>query len=531
MKVLLVQPPVEDFYYTRIRTYPLGLLYLATKLKDICEVKIFDFTQKRKPRRVESPFPELKEYYREGIETPFSLFRRYSRYGYTDGEIERVIVEENPDIICISSLFSAYSSFAASVAKIAKRVKSDAITIFGGHHATSLAGLLLKEEFVDYVIRGEGETPLFELIGLLQGRKSKDLKDIEGLCFKTKSGIYLSERLNYEKEIDSVPERKLIRRDDYKIGNKAYTFFLTSRGCPNSCAFCSKMALPYRERSLESIEAELDSLKRDGVEWIDFEDDMLISGEERFLKILELFKNRGFFLSAMNGIYFGSITEKIVKKMEEVGFKRLNLSLVDLSPSVLLGQRRRLTGDWEKIFRILESSGLNLEVHFIVGLPNQTVFDVLKTISFLAQRRCLLGPSIYYLFPKSNETRRVLGDKWYEKLHYMRSSVLLPINPFFSRDALFTLLKICRFVNFLKGFVDRCKENITLKDIELPTPEDNEIFKWFINKKSFLAFDEKVHRFFEEPQNKEIIEEFFRLMEGQKIKGFKTSYYVEFKTE
>ncbi|MEI7942863.1 MAG: radical SAM protein, partial [Candidatus Riflemargulisbacteria bacterium] len=33
MKVLLLQPPIEDFYLTEIRTYPLGLLYLGTLLK------------------------------------------------------------------------------------------------------------------------------------------------------------------------------------------------------------------------------------------------------------------------------------------------------------------------------------------------------------------------------------------------------------------------------------------------------------------------------------------------------------------
>ncbi len=43
MKVLLVQPPIEDFYDTSIRTYPLSLLYIATKIKDICDVSIVDF--------------------------------------------------------------------------------------------------------------------------------------------------------------------------------------------------------------------------------------------------------------------------------------------------------------------------------------------------------------------------------------------------------------------------------------------------------------------------------------------------------
>ena len=33
MKILLLQPPVEDFYQTTMRTLPVGLLYLASSLQ------------------------------------------------------------------------------------------------------------------------------------------------------------------------------------------------------------------------------------------------------------------------------------------------------------------------------------------------------------------------------------------------------------------------------------------------------------------------------------------------------------------
>ena len=36
MKVLLVQPPVEDYYDTAIRTYPLGLAYVAASIEGSC---------------------------------------------------------------------------------------------------------------------------------------------------------------------------------------------------------------------------------------------------------------------------------------------------------------------------------------------------------------------------------------------------------------------------------------------------------------------------------------------------------------
>ena len=43
MKALLIQPPIQDFYYTPIRTQPIGLAYIASSLReDGHEVGILD---------------------------------------------------------------------------------------------------------------------------------------------------------------------------------------------------------------------------------------------------------------------------------------------------------------------------------------------------------------------------------------------------------------------------------------------------------------------------------------------------------
>ena len=97
MKVLLIQPPIEDYYDTSIRTYPLSLLYIATKVREICDVSIADLRSNRKPRQIiDHPFPELAPYYRKDRYTPISLFKQYSRFGADLGEIRQRIVFEKP---------------------------------------------------------------------------------------------------------------------------------------------------------------------------------------------------------------------------------------------------------------------------------------------------------------------------------------------------------------------------------------------------------------------------------------------------
>ena len=83
MKVLLVQPPIEDFYDTSIRTYPLGLLYVGAKVADIADVALLDARTGKRHILTRQPFPELDPFYVDRVSTPLSFFSRYSRYGMT----------------------------------------------------------------------------------------------------------------------------------------------------------------------------------------------------------------------------------------------------------------------------------------------------------------------------------------------------------------------------------------------------------------------------------------------------------------
>ncbi|MDZ7343924.1 MAG: cobalamin B12-binding domain-containing protein, partial [candidate division KSB1 bacterium] len=90
MKVLLIQPPVEDFYQTTIRTLPVGLLYLASTLKQAgFEVEILDCQATTKKKVVDLPpeFAYLRRYYRPDNLSPFKLYGHYRHYGLPWEEI------------------------------------------------------------------------------------------------------------------------------------------------------------------------------------------------------------------------------------------------------------------------------------------------------------------------------------------------------------------------------------------------------------------------------------------------------------
>lgn len=527
MKVLLIQPPIEDFYDTSIRTYPLALLYLATKIRALADVSILDFRTGRKPKVLRHhPFPELEPYYREGVSTPLSFFARYYRFGCDYKEMKKEIAAREPDVVAVSSLFTTYSLEALEVARCAKEVNPEIVTVMGGTHPTLFPEHVLKSPCVDYVVRGEGETPFFRLIAALKEGRGAAIGDIDGVCRKTGSDLRISD-IHVEDSIDLIPDRRLVNPADYRIGKKNYTFFLTSRGCPFHCAFCGRPPVPYRRRSLASIEQEIRQCLDANIQALDFEDDMLTLDPGYFRQMLKLFHGTGLTLSAMNGIYAGGMDTATLDDMFTAGFRRLNFSLVDLSRSVTERQKRPCGTDFLSLLPFLESSPFLTEVHFIIGLPDQKPEEVVNTIIFLMGKRVLLGPSLFYLAPNSAIFSRMVGETWEPNIKSMRSSAMVPADPHFPRKSLYTLVKLVRFVNLVKNVIDQEDGLGTAGDLLNDqrfgrNPHDQEVIRVLLAEKKLVYYDRKHGGFLPEPHDPELLKLFFQQARGIMIRGFKT---------
>ncbi|HYR02538.1 MAG TPA: B12-binding domain-containing radical SAM protein, partial [Syntrophobacteria bacterium] len=104
MKILLLQPPVQDFYDTAIRLQPLGLCLLKAAVKRHipgAEAVVRDFHQGFGRRTVSVPhdLAYLREYYLHPDASPFSTFSHYYHFGATAKDIGRAVAGERPDLV------------------------------------------------------------------------------------------------------------------------------------------------------------------------------------------------------------------------------------------------------------------------------------------------------------------------------------------------------------------------------------------------------------------------------------------------
>ncbi len=472
MKLLLIQPPVQDFYDTDVRLQPIGLAYLkAAVAKHLPEVQVLlrDYHHVRGRRTI--PLPKelsyLRDYYARDDKSPFSSFHHYYHFGADFETIAEETSREKPDLVGISSLFSPYYREALRCADAIKK-KSDVPILLGGSQVSAMPSFMLSHPNVDLVIRGEGERPLVELLKALKNGRS--LRKVPGLGFKKNGRLFLnSEAANFPVAELPCPDLSDLPKDRYLFEKKPLCFIITSRGCPYRCSFCSvhrTFGHAYRKRSADQILAELERRYEEGYRVFDFEDDNFAFDRKRTLelcgKIAAAFPKKDVQLLAMNGICYWTLDGTVLKKMRLAGFTHLNLSLVSLNTALLRRVHRpHFLVRYRAAVKKAAALGFKTVAYQILGLPGDTVASMIKTLRFNARLPVLLGASPFYLTPASPLTAR--GDAPAEEdVFKARLTAIAVETRDFSRDDIYTLFITTRILNFLKGI--KLEKPVTVLD-------------------------------------------------------------------
>jgi radical SAM superfamily enzyme YgiQ (UPF0313 family) len=488
VKVLLIQPPVRDFYQTSIRTQPIGLAYLAASLKNNGhEVEILDCqTETKKSIPIPAELSYLKEFYPFNDQSPFKLYSGYYHFGMDWADIRKKVEDSRADVFGISSSFTPYHGEALEIAQIIKDWDRRKIVVMGGAHVSCDPEGVLRNPSVDYVILGEGEVRFPLLLEQIGKGKARRIEKIDGVGYRkvgttrNQDGeIRITPLRNFIQDLDSLPQpaRELLDLDRYRLRKKRSTMIITSRGCPQGCAYCSGhlvMGASFRTRTPEAILTEMmECQKQYGIEVFDIEDDNFTFDEERAKRlmnlIIETFGEGKIELSAMNGISFASLDGELLKLMKSAGFHTINLSYVSTNPSTKERMRRpKPTNEFDRILEEAGKVGLYVIAYAILGMPGQTIEEMVDTLIYLMGKKVLVGPSVYYPTPKTPLFERCKQDDILPPYQCQWRSSAFPIEmKEFNRLDLLTLFRLARVINFIKGKMDgkELEEGMTWKEL------------------------------------------------------------------
>jgi radical SAM superfamily enzyme YgiQ (UPF0313 family) len=451
-KILLIAPPIFDFYFTPARSEPLGLLYIRERLSQIDGVEVFihDANQSGRKKPVQTPacFDYLREFYVEDS-SRFSLLQRYFRFGDSFAKISRQVADNHFDLVAISSLFSAYHPDVEELVRTIKAQCRVPVAV-GGWAVFAATPAELSAGAADYYITGDGEDVLPQLIaGLIA---DGEVPAIAGLVQRSRPETSNGRKSHTADDSPPFFVNRFPRRDTlHRFRGKSMASMIISKGCRLRCAFCSIHGrYRFRVKPIELIRQELAYLFDLGIEIVNFEDDNLFADQayaSELLALLTDYHSRGMQFAAMNGITAINLLP-LIDKVLDAGFFELNLSMVSSDPGVLRTVSR--PAFLEAIATVSEKALGRAEVlaFVIAGLPHATVQGLIDDIVALARLPLRIGFSPLYLLPGVPffNTFTLPDDH-----RLLRGSALYAFGRGFTRADIASLWKYVRMINHLKS--------------------------------------------------------------------------------
>ncbi len=358
-KVLLVNPPKVD--QGGYKPSPLGILYLASYLRKHCpkvKVKVID--------------------------------------GAIEGEgaVLRAISTFNPDLVGASSLTPGRHQ-ALWVIRKAKHIIPQCKTVLGNVHPTIMWKQMMEHyDEIDFIIRGEGEEALFELV------VGQPLLSIGNLVWRDKAKIVNNRTKPMITDIDSIPfpawdlvnpKRYPPRGSGYENGidlSQEVRFpLIFSRGCMGACTFCSSWMIwkGYRYRKGRMVADEIQMLydKYHARHFV-FQDDTLTGNREEIISFSKEIIKRKLNVAIYGTTRADKVDRELLKFMKLAGFYELSYGIESGSPGMLIriNKRTELKDNLYAV-QITKKAGIKANALIMHGLPGETKKDRLLTESYL----------------------------------------------------------------------------------------------------------------------------------------------------
>lgn len=293
--------------------------------------------------------------------------------------------------------------------------------IVGGSDATDRAQLYLSRG-AHFVLNGEGEVTLGELLDRLSGRRGAPLESIAGMTFPGANGggLVVTPSRPDITELDRLPlpawdlvdigrYREIwLARHGYYSMNMA-----TSRGCPYHCNWCAKpiWGQRYNVRSPEAVVAELrwlnEAYRPDHIWFVDDILGLRPGWIQRFADLIEGEGVRTPFksLCRVDLLLRGNTVEALKRAGAQavwVGAESGSQGVLDaMDKGTSVGQTREAT-------RRLHAAGIDVGFFLQFGYPGETRADIEATLQLV--RDCRpddIGMSVSYPLPGTKFYRAV----------------------------------------------------------------------------------------------------------------------------
>lgn len=406
-----------------LASLPINLLYLASYLKS---------------KRIDCKIYELGIFdYDKAI-----VENNRVKFGISDAEISTIIRNERPKIIGIGCVYTRHYIDVVAISKTIKKIDPSIKVVLGGNHATTFCEMVLKEQNIDFVVKGEGEITLYELCNAILS-SNEDYKKIDGLVYRDENKSIIKTRdRELIKNLDKLPPiaYSILDIRKYAEASRQSPFLMrypavgvvSSRGCPGKCVYCTVKAVygrTWRGRSPDNVVNEIEFLHKEyGIKEFSFLDDSASLNQKRWNEICDEIIDRELDIrwTTPNGIAHWTLDKPTLRKMKTAGCYRVTFGIEsgNVKTRKFLGKPYSLLQAKEMI-QYANKIGMWTICTNILGFPYETKEAMEDTIEF-AKKSGTDFATFYLLAP------HVVSDVY----SYFKKEGLLDFDFIFSEDVL-----------------------------------------------------------------------------------------------
>ena len=304
------------------------------------------------------------------------------------------VLEEARDALClgVSLVTGPMIRETVEIARALKEWNPDFPIILGGWHPSLLPKQTLEAPYIDYVVRGQGEETLLELVQHIESGSAPDF--VAGIGFKRNGKLIFTSERPLRPLADMPPKAyHLADFDAYeRLCGRRWAMYTSSLACPFNCAYCTNGGVYGRKwnalSSEQFVEETVDLTRRYNLE-------MLWVVDDNFLVDLDRAREIGAGLVAAGANFQWSIqaTTNLVARLSLDDLKLLRRSGlhqvcqgVDSGSPKILEAMNKDFQDFDSIYASAErciAAGIRPSFNIIFAYPGEGSKERQETVRFM----------------------------------------------------------------------------------------------------------------------------------------------------
>ena len=310
-----------------------------------------------------------------------AMIRDYS----LGGDLEKDLLDFKPDYLLANVATPTFKSDMSAINKVKDRLPSCRTIVKGAPFLTYNTNVIYENPFVDYVIIGEPELTLKEI---LEGVPDNE---ILGICYKENFQGVKNELRPYNENLDDLPfpARHLIDNAIYKRpdNGEIQAVIKVSRGCPFHCFFCLASpvsGMKVRKRSAENIIAEIkECVEKYHINNFLFWSDIFNIDRDWTLNLCRKIIESGLRITWSANTRADTMDDEMAALMYKSGCRLVSIGVESGSQEILNHIGKKITlNDIRNTVKILKKNKIKIYNYFVLGLPWETEKTAEETIRF-----------------------------------------------------------------------------------------------------------------------------------------------------